>query len=346
MRLASRRPSLAFRRALALGLTLLAPALLACERSGTVTPDDPGKATDQGSHAKPDATSPVAPPKALHTVEGITEYALANGMRVLLFPDPSRERVTVNITYLVGSRHEGYGETGMAHLLEHMLFKGSSRHKDLLTEFSQHGAVWNAETNFDYTSYYQTMLSTPENLRFARPGGGEVARFIGRHGTKRIARAVLVGAVPPLMLRTAANPEGLPVEVFDGIRKGVAADRSQFFKDLAVPFYGANRDGAEVSQGLRDSFWLQGMMGGLKPLLDCIKAFSETDFTEDLKKFDIPTLLIHGDDDQIVPIGASAQRSVKLVKGATLKVYPKGSHGLASIQKDQLNTDLLTFIKG
>lgn len=177
-------------------------------------------------------------------------------------------------------------------------------------------------------------------------GGGEVARFIGRHGTKRIARAVLVGAVPPLMLRTAANPEGLPVEVFDGIRKGVAADRSQFFKDLAVPFYGANRDGAEVSQGLRDSFWLQGMMGGLKPLLDCIKAFSETDFTEDLKKFDIPTLLIHGDDDQIVPIGASAQRSVKLVKGATLKVYPKGSHGLASIQKDQLNTDLLTFIKG
>jgi len=177
-------------------------------------------------------------------------------------------------------------------------------------------------------------------------GGGEVARYIGRHGTKRVAKAVLVGAVPPLMLKTAANPGGLPIDVFDGIRRGVTDDRSQFFKDLAVPFYGANRDGAEVSQGLRDSFWLQGMMGGLKPLLDCIKAFSETDFTEDLKKFDIPTLLVHGDDDQIVPIGASAQRSVKLVRGATLKVYPKGSHGLASIQKDQLNTDLLAFIKG
>lgn len=177
-------------------------------------------------------------------------------------------------------------------------------------------------------------------------GGGEVARYIGRHGTKRVAKAVLVGAVPPLMLKTAANPGGLPIDVFDGIRKGVTDDRSQFFKDLTVPFYGANRDGAKVSQGLRDSFWLQGMMGGLKPLLDCIKAFSETDFTEDLKKFDVPTLLIHGDDDQIVPIGASAHQSVKLVKGATLKVYPKGSHGLASIQKDELNTDLLAFIKG
>ena len=177
-------------------------------------------------------------------------------------------------------------------------------------------------------------------------GGGEVARYIGRHGTKRVAKAVLVGAVPPLMLKTAANPGGLPIDVFDGIRKGVTDDRSQFFKDLAVPFYGANRDGAKVSQGLRDFFWLQGMMGGLKPLLDCIKAFSETDFTEDLKKFDVPTLLIHGDDDQIVPIGAAAHQSVKLVKGATLKVYPKGSHGLASIQKDQVNADLLAFIKG
>ena len=177
-------------------------------------------------------------------------------------------------------------------------------------------------------------------------GGGEVARYIGRHGTKRVAKAVLVGAVPPLMLKTAANPGGLPIEVFDGIRKGVTDDRSQFFKDLTAPFYGANRDGAKVSQGLRDFFWLQGMMGGLKSMLDCIKAFSETDFTEDLKKFDVPTLIIHGDDDQIVPIGASAHQSLKLVKGATLKVYPKGSHGLASIQKDQVNADLLAFIKG
>jgi non-heme chloroperoxidase len=177
-------------------------------------------------------------------------------------------------------------------------------------------------------------------------GGGEVARYIGRHGTKRVAKAVLVGAVPPLMLKTAANPGGLPIEVFDGIRKGVTDDRSQFFKDLTAPFYGANRDGAKVSQGLRDFFWLQGMMGGLKSMLDCIKAFSETDFTEDLKKFDVPTLIIHGDDDQIVPIGAAAHMSVKLVKGATLKVYPKAPHGLASTHKDQLNADLLAFIKG
>ena len=153
-------------------------------------------------------------------------------------------------------------------------------------------------------------------------GGGEVARYIGRHGTKRVAKAVLIGAVPPLMLKTAANPGGLPIEVFDGIRAGVLADRSQFFKDLTTPFYGANRPGAQVSQGVRDSFWLQGMQAGHKNALDCIKAFSETDFTEDLKKFDVPTLIMHGDDDQIVPIGASAMLSSKLVKGSTLKVYP------------------------
>jgi len=156
---------------------------------------------------------------------------------------------------------------------------------------------------------------------------------------------VLVGAVPPLMLKTAANPGGLPIDVFDGIRKGVADDRSQFFRDLAVPFYGANRDGAKVSQGQRDSFWLQGMMGGLKPLLDCIKAFSETDFTEDLKKFDIPTLIVHGDADQIVPIGAAAMISSKLVPKATLKIYPGGSHSLGDTSKDQLNADLLAFLQ-
>jgi non-heme chloroperoxidase len=177
-------------------------------------------------------------------------------------------------------------------------------------------------------------------------GGGEVARCIGRHGTKRVRKAVLLGAVPPLMLKTEANPGGLPIEVFDGIRAGVAADRSQFFKDLTAPFYGANRDGAKVSQGLRDSFWLQGMAGGHKGLLDCIKQFSETDFTEDLKKFDVPTLIVHGDDDQIVPIGASAMLSSKLVKGATLKVYPGAPHGLASTHADQFNADLLAFIEG
>lgn len=174
-------------------------------------------------------------------------------------------------------------------------------------------------------------------------GGGEVTRFIGRHGSKRVAKAVLVGAVPPIMLKTAANPGGLPMEVFDGIRKGVAEDRSQFFKDLTTPFFGANRPGSKVTQGMRDAFWVQGMMGGLKSLLDCIKAFSETDFTEDLKRIDVPTLIIHGDDDQIVPIDASARRSAELVAGAELKIYAGGDHGLAATHQERLNADLLAF---
>src|SRR5437660_419773 len=177
-------------------------------------------------------------------------------------------------------------------------------------------------------------------------GGGEVARYIGRHGTSRVAKAVLIGAVTPLMLKTPANPGGLPMETFDGIRAGVIGDRSQFFKDLSGPFYGANRPGSKVSQGLRDSFWLQGMQAGFKGVIDCIKAFSETDFTEDLKKFDVPTLILHGNDDQIVPIGASAMLSSKLVKGSTLKVYPGFSHGMCTVNKDQSNADLLAFIKG
>jgi non-heme chloroperoxidase len=176
-------------------------------------------------------------------------------------------------------------------------------------------------------------------------GGGEVARYIGRHGTKRVAKAVLIGAVTPLMLKTASNPGGLPMDVFDGIRAGVIGDRSQFFKDLSGPFYGANRPGAKVSQGLRDSFWLQGMAAGHKAVIDCIKAFSETDLTGDLKKFDVPTLILHGDDDQIVPIGASAMLSSKLVKGSTLKVYPGFPHGMCSTNKDEINADLLAFIK-
>ena len=178
-------------------------------------------------------------------------------------------------------------------------------------------------------------------------GGGEVARYIGRHGTKRVAMAVLISAVPPLMVKTAANPGGLPIEVFDGIRAGSLADRSQLYKDLAAgPFFGFNRPGAKVSQGLIDSFWMQGMMGGHKNTYDCIKAFSETDFTEDLKKFDVPTLVLHGDDDQIVPIGASAMLSSKLIKNAQLKVYKGGSHGICSTQKDEINADLLAFFKG
>jgi len=177
-------------------------------------------------------------------------------------------------------------------------------------------------------------------------GGGEVARYIGRHGTKRVAKTVLIGAVPPLMLRMAANPGGLPIDVFDGIRKGVLSDRSQFFKDLTMPFYGYNRPGAKVSEGVRESFWLQGMMAGMPASYFCIKAFSETDQTEDLKKIDKPTLILHGDDDQIVPIGASAMLSSKLVKGATLKVYKGAPHGMCTTQKDEVNADLLAFIKG
>ena len=177
-------------------------------------------------------------------------------------------------------------------------------------------------------------------------GGGEVARYIGRHGTSRVAKAVLISAVPPLMLKTDANPAGSPIEVFDEIRKGVQTDRAQYFKDLSAPFYGANRPGAQVSQGLRDSFWLQGMLCGYPGAYECIKAFSETDFTEDLKKFDVPTLILHGDDDQIVPIGAAALLSSKIVKGATLKVYPGYPHGMCQTKKDVINADLLAFLKG
>jgi non-heme chloroperoxidase len=177
-------------------------------------------------------------------------------------------------------------------------------------------------------------------------GGGEVARYIGRHGTKRVAKATLISAVPPLMLKTPANPVGSPIEAFDQLRAAVQADRSQFFEDLSAPFYGADRPGSKVSQGLRDSFWMQGMLCGLNAAYDCIKVFSETDFTEDLKKFDVPTLILHGDDDQIVPIGAAALQSSKIVKGAKLKVIPGAPHGMCSTLKDQINAELLTFFKG
>lgn len=175
-------------------------------------------------------------------------------------------------------------------------------------------------------------------------GGGEVTRYIGRHGTSRIAKAVLLGAVPPLMLKTDANPQGLPIEAFDAIRSGVSADRSQFYAELSLPFYGFNRPGAKVSQGVSDAFWLQSMQVGLKGALDCIRAFSETDFTEDLGRFDIPTLIAHGDDDQIVPIVAAGLESAKLIKDATLKVYPGAPHGLVGAFKEEFNADLLAFL--
>ncbi|WP_249673535.1 alpha/beta fold hydrolase [Pseudomonas abieticivorans] len=177
-------------------------------------------------------------------------------------------------------------------------------------------------------------------------GGGEVARYIGRHGTKRVAKAVLISAVPPLMLKTAGNPGGLSIEVFDGIRKGVTDDRSQFFKDLAMPFFGFNRDGAKVSQGQIDSFWRQGMQGSVKGQYDCIEQFSAVDFTQDLKKFDVPALVLHGDDDQIVPIDASGKRSAQLIPDAQLQIIPGASHGMCAVNADVINAALLAFIKG
>jgi non-heme chloroperoxidase len=177
-------------------------------------------------------------------------------------------------------------------------------------------------------------------------GGGEITHYMGRHGTSRVQKAVLFGAVPPLMLKTDKNPEGLPLSVFDGIRKGTNDDRSQFYKDLTMPFYGYNRPGAKVSEGVRNSFWLQGMMGGLKGQLDCIKEFSEVDYTEDLKKIKVPTLVIHGDDDQIVPIVASAMKSSKLLEKATLKILKGGCHGYSATNADEFNAHLYAFFKG
>jgi non-heme chloroperoxidase len=177
-------------------------------------------------------------------------------------------------------------------------------------------------------------------------GGGEVARYIGRHGTARVAKAVLIGAIPPLMLKTPANPEGTPQKAFDQLRSSVLADRSRFWKELSLPFYGYNRPGAEASEGVRESFWLQGMMAGLPASYFCIKVFSETDLTEDLKRIDVPTLILHGDDDQIVPIGASARLSAKIVKTAVLKVYEGAPHGMCTTHKERVNGDLLSFVRG
>jgi len=176
-------------------------------------------------------------------------------------------------------------------------------------------------------------------------GGGEVTRYIGRHGTARVKRVVLMSAIPPTMLKTERNPDGLPIEAFDAIRAGVATDRSQYYRELAEFFYSANRPGAKVSQGIKDAFWLQSMQAGLKGAYDCIKQFSESTFYEDLAKFDVPTLIIHGDDDQIVPIDDAGRKSVKLVKGATLKVYPGAPHGLMVTHRDEVNADLLAFLK-
>jgi non-heme chloroperoxidase len=211
---------------------------------------------------------------------------------------------------------------------------------------SQPGAGNNMDTYADDLAALVEKLDLKNAIHVGHStGGGEVARYLGRHGTGRVAKAVLVSAVPPLMVKTAANPGGLPIEVFDGLRASVQADRAQFFKDLSLPFYGYNRPGAKISEGVRDSFWLQGMMCGFPGAYECIKAFSETDFTEDLKKIDVPVLILHGDDDQIVPIGAAALLSSKLVKGAILKVYPGAPHGMCTTLKDQVNAELIEFFK-
>src|SRR5262252_5160988 len=215
-----------------------------------------------------------------------------------------------------------------------------------------HGRSGQASSGNDMNGYADDLAAVIETLDLHdatlvghSTGGGEVVRYIGRHGTKRVAKAVLIAAVPPLMLKTAANPEGLPIEVFDQLRASVVADRSQFWRDLSMPFYGYNRPGAKVSEGVREAFWRQGMVAGFPASYFCIKAFSETDLTADLAKIDVPTLVLHGDDDQIVPIGASAMRSSKLIKNATLKIYPGAPHGMCTTHKDQVNADLLAFLR-
>jgi non-heme chloroperoxidase len=235
---------------------------------------------------------------------------------------------------------------------DQMLFLSARGYRCIAHDRRGHGRSSQPWEGNDMDHYADDLAALTEKLDLQRAihvghstGGGEVARYIGRHGTKRVAMAVLISAVPPLMLKTAANPAGLPMEAFDQIRAGVQDDRSQFFQDLSAAFYGANRPGAKVSDGLRHSFWLQSMLCGMPGAYDCIKAFSETDFTEDLKKFDVPTLILHGDDDQIVPIVAAALLSSKIVKGATLKVYPGAPHGMCSTLKDQVNEELLAFFK-
>ena len=235
---------------------------------------------------------------------------------------------------------------------DQMIFLADRGYRCIAHDRRGHGRSSQPWAGNDMNTYADDLATLVEQLDLSKAihvghstGGGEVARYIGRHGTRRVAKAVLIGAVPPLMLKTARNPGGTPIDAFDQIRAAVLADRSSFWKGLAVPFYGFNRPGAKTSQGLIDSFWLQGMQAGHKAVYDCIKAFSETDQTEDLKKFDVPTLILHGDDDQIVPIDDSARLTAKIVKRGTLKVIPGAPHGMCSTLKDQINTELLAFFE-
>ena len=232
-----------------------------------------------------------------------------------------------------------------------MLFLAQSGYRVIAHDRRGHGRSSQTSSGNDMNGYADDLAAVIEALDLRgvtlvghSTGGGEVARYIGRHGTKRVAGAVLIAAVPPIVVKTAANPEGLPIEVFDELRRSLAKDRSQFYKDFALMFYGANRPGAKVSQGLLDQFWLWSMQAGLKNAYDSIKAFSETDFTEDLKKFDVPTLVMHGEDDQVVPIKDSAKKSAKLIKSAQEIYYPGRPHGLTATHQDEINADLLKFL--
>jgi non-heme chloroperoxidase len=233
-----------------------------------------------------------------------------------------------------------------------MLFFGQRGYRVIAHDRRGHGRSTQTWDGNDMDTYADDLAVLTEKLDLKNAihvghstGGGEVARYIGRHGTKRVGMAVLISAVPPLMLKTERNPTGAPISVFDGLRAALAANRAQFYRDITLPFYGYNRPGAKISEGIREHWWFQGMMGGMKAHYDCIKAFSETDFTEDLKKFDVPTLIMHGDDDQIVPIIAAGPLSAKIVKNSTLKVYQGFPHGMPATNADQINADLLAFIK-
>ncbi|WP_283194327.1 alpha/beta hydrolase [Rhizobium sp. AN80A] len=234
-----------------------------------------------------------------------------------------------------------------------MLFFGQNGYRVIAHDRRGHGKSSQSWDGNNMDQYADDLAELIEHLDLKNlimighsTGGGEVAHYLGRHGTKRVAKVVLVGAVPPLMLKTSDNPEGLPRDVFDGIRKGTALDRSQFFRDLSMPFYGFNRDGAKLNEGLRETFWLMGMAGGIKGEYDCIHEFSEVDYTDDLRKIDKPTLFIHGDDDQIVPIAAAALKAAKIVQGSVLTVYEGSAHGLAQLEPERFNADVLAFIKG
>jgi non-heme chloroperoxidase len=286
-----------------------------------------------------ESTTPPTQPRGTHTVDTIT----SKDGTPIYYKDWGRGPV---VTFSHGWPLNADAWDGQ------MLFLVQHGFRVIAHDRRGHGRSGQASSGNDMNGYADDLAAVIETLELRNvsmvghsTGGGEVVRYIGRHGTKRVAKVVLIGAVPPLMLKTAANPEGLPLEAFDSIRAGVIKDRSQFYKDLALQFYGANRPGAKVSQGVLDQFWLWSMQSGLKNAYECIKAFSETDFSEDLKKIDVPALLMHGEDDQIVPVNDSARKSELLIKGVKAIYYPGAPHGVTATHADRVNADLLAFLK-